>query len=146
MSNIAYNPFKVQTVYKSNGYADPGDHPVNDADVDDTERFTDVIDKTKYEFVDVFVHYEGGDAVDALTIRVYKRETSVFGGGISEVEHDIDSIVIPGAEHGGNKKNWTKVIGVDDGTGYFRLGFLSGGSTTDFDVMCRVALRSRIIV
>jgi hypothetical protein len=108
-------------LYKTDGYGG------SDADVDNTERFTDDIDQTVNMGSGIDFKFDGSGATDNLVLSLYERRDEDWDG--SEIAVWNDTIESDGSEH---ICHFT--IDESYGAGHFRFGMKSSGSTDTFEM------------
>jgi hypothetical protein len=113
-------------IYQTDGYS--GSH----TDVDNTERFTDDIDLTVNKGAVIDFTFDGDNATDDLTIKIYKRRDSSWTG--NEIAWKSALTV----SNDGSEDLYTYTIPPDYGAGHYRFGLASAGATTTFEIDCSV--------
>lgn len=108
-------------LYKTDGYGG------SDADVDNTERFTNDIDGTVNAGSGIDLKFDGSGATDNLILSLYKRRDGDWDGG--EIAVWSDTIESDGGEH-----IYHFTIDGSYGAGHFRFGMKSSGSTDTFEM------------
>lgn len=109
-------------IYKTDGYSG------TDADVDDTQRFTDNIDLTIQSGAEIDIKYDGSDSTDDLLLDIYKKLDSSWGGN----EHEWKTQIT--IDSGGTEKVYHYTIPENYEPGHYRFGLTSSGVTTTFEV------------
>lgn len=108
-------------IYQTNGYAG------SDADVDNTERFSDDIDLTQKLFAVCELKFDGSGNTDDLHINLYRSLDNTWDGDeIPILRITVDS--------DGSEDFWSMTIGPDFGPGHYRFGLASSGSVNTFEV------------
>lgn len=108
-------------LYRTDGYGG------SDADVDDTERYTDDVDLTVDTGAAIDFKFDGSGNTDDLVLSLYKRRDSNWDGG--EIAIWDETIPSDGSE---DIYNFT--IAGSYGAGHYRFGMKSSGSTDTFEM------------
>lgn len=109
-------------VYQTDGFAG------TDADVDNTQRFTDNIDLTVQVGAELDIKFDGDNATDDLLLDIYKRIDNSWGG--AEIAWK-NQITIP---NDGSEDIYHYTIPENYEPGHYRFGLTSAGATTTFEV------------
>ena len=110
-------------LYSTNAYGG------TDPDVDDTERFTKVIDLSVSTGAALDFKFLGNDSTYDLEFRLYKRRNENFDGTEALWKKGVITFMNDGTE---TVEHYT--IAPDFEAGYFRVGMVANGVTTTFDV------------
>lgn len=108
-------------LYKTDGYGG------SDADVDDTERYTDGIDLTVHTGAAIDFKFDGSGGTDDLNLYLYKRRDSSWDGD----EIAIWSVTV---DSDGSEDIYHFTLDESYGAGHFRFGMTSSGSTDTFEI------------
>ncbi len=108
-------------LYKTDSYGG------SDADIDNTERYTDDIDLTVNTGAAIDFKFDGSGSTDDLIISLYKRRDDNWDG---------DEIALWSAtvDNDGSEDIYHFTIGESYGAGHFRFGMKSSGSTDTFEM------------
>lgn len=119
--STSYDKQANVTLYATDGYSG------SDDDVANTRKYSAVVDLRVYTGLVVDITFDGNNNTDDLTLTYYRRITnSTFTG---------NEIAVATATIGsdGSEDVYSYVID-DPGPGYYRLGLVSAGASTTFDV------------
>lgn len=112
-------------LYKSDGYNG------EDADVDNTERFTQDIDLTVNTGAVVDIIFDGSNDMDDLILNIYRRRDNNW----QDVEIPIETPIA--VSNDGTEQICNMAIGKSYGPGFYRIGMKSSDANTTFDIYAR---------
>ena len=118
--NDAYASTDSQ-LYKTDVYSGTDD------DVANTEKFTSDIDLTVNSQAAIDIKFDGDNGTDDLTVNLYaRRDASWDGDEIAQLSITVSN--------DGSEDIYHYKITKAMGTGHYRLGLVSAGATTTFDI------------
>lgn len=98
-----------------------------DADINDTEKYTSDIDLTVSRGATIIIEFDGSCATDDLIVSLYARQNDSWDG--DEVAQSSVTMTNDGSED-----IYTLNITPAYGAGHYRIGLLSAGATTTFEI------------
>lgn len=108
--------------YKTDGYSG------NDADVDNTERFTADVDLTVNTGAKLHFKFDGTNATDDLILTIYNRNDAEWTGNEQAWKAALT------VANDGTETEYHYVIPPAYGAGHYRFGMKSEGATSTFEM------------